>query len=228
MSVKVVVIEDQPRPLGRQVVHDDRSRSFPLRTGAVDRSTWRDKAVRIYDPLPNPNQQVGCCTMCAKAMQFNSVGNRVTGEVLDMGWALDGYRIVTRIDPFEGHWEPDDTGSSALASCKAAQSMGKGADYRWVFDGVDGVVQAIMNGAVVSVGTWWYDSMFDLLPGQRIEVYGDRVGGHQYVARGYDVSSDMVLCRCWWGTYRDFWIKRSDLGLLLADDGDAHVQRRLV
>lgn len=212
------------------MVHDERSRAFAMPTRAVDRSTWRDKAVRLYDPRSNPAQSVGNCTMCAKAMQFNAVGNRRAGIVLGMGWALDGYRAVTRIDPFPGQWEPDDTGSSGLASCKAAQQSGDGGEYRWLFGGADEVVQNIMEGYAISAGTWWYGDMFEAngtFAGLPIFApTGGQVGGHQYVLRGYDKDSDLVLGRCWWGGIRDFWIFRENLDMLLRDGGDAHWQAR--
>jgi len=209
--------------LGRQKAHDVRSRAFPLRT-AVDRSTWHDKAIRLYDPLPNPNQRVGCCTGVAKSSQLNAVGNRVKGRVLDMEDAERIYSENTKIDIWEGEWPPDDTGSSGLASCKAAQNLGLGKEYRWLFGGADEVVQNIMEGRVISVGTWWYESMFDLRHDGSIKVSGDRAGGHQYVLRGYDEARDWVMGRCWWDSFRDFWISRTDLNNLLMDDGDAHWQ----
>lgn len=230
MSVPLISTSTIPQHsplLGRQKAHDVRSRAFPLRT-AVDRSTWHDKAVRLYDPLPNPNQRVGCCTGVAKCSQLNAVGNRVKGRVLDMEDAEHIYSENTKIDIWEGEWPPDDTGSSGLASCKAAQNLGLGGEYRWLFGGADEVVQNIMEGRVISVGTWWYESMFEgRYKHLRLPVLaptGDRAGGHQYVARGYDKGQDLVLCRCWWGSFRDFWISRTDLDNLLIDDGDAHWQ----
>lgn len=216
---------------GRQKVHDERSRSFAT-MAAIDKSTWRaQKAVRIYDPWPNPNQSVGNCTMTTKAMQFNQVGNRKMGEVLDMDWATEGYRLVTTIDPFEGSWEPDDTGSSALASCKAAQRMGKGGAYYWEFRGVDGVIQNIQNGRAMSLGTWWYGDMFGptggLHDGKPIFTpTGWNAGGHQWLARGVDLDAGLMLGRTWWGEVRDFWLKISDVQDLLMDGGDAHYQVR--
>lgn len=231
---RVEQVEPSDPRLGRQIVHDRRSLAFPLQAAAaVDKTTWRDKVVAIYDPRPNPNQTVGNCTMCAKAMQMNSVHNRKPGVVLDMKWAMDGYHLETTIDPFPGAYPPDDTGSSSLASCKAAQQLGVGGEYQWVLNGADGVVQAIMAGHAISVGTWWYQSMFS----SDTSKYGVRrpvispagstkAGGHQYIARGYDLKRDLVLLRCWWGSFKDVWIARTDLDALLADGGDAHWQAR--
>jgi hypothetical protein len=193
---------------------------------AVDRSLWRDKAVRVYDPRANPDQCHGECTGCAKMMQFNAVGNRRTGVVLGMGDAHRNYSRNTEIDPWAGSWPPDDTGSSGLASCKSAQEHGLGGEYRWLFGGADEVVQSIMQGKVISVGTWWYESMFHPQPSGLITVHGDRAGGHQYAARAYDKGRDLVGLRCWWGSYRDVWIHRTALDDLLRDGGDAHWQAR--
>jgi hypothetical protein len=194
---------------------------------AIDRSAWRDKVVRIYDPTPNPNQRVGCCTGVAKCSQLNASGNRKTGRVLKLPEAENCYSNATIIDPFPGQWPPQDTGSSGLASCKAAQSLAWAGEYRWLFGGADEVIQNVMEGRVISVGTWWYDSMFYPSARGLLSINGSRAGGHQYVIRGYDVDRDWVLGRCWWGSFRDFWLTRSDLNNLLMDDGDAHFQETL-
>jgi hypothetical protein len=222
--LEIEQVEQKDHRLGRHKVHDERSKGF-ARTVTVDRSLWHDKAIRIYDPIPNPNQPVGNCTMCAKAIQLNAVGNRKTGEVLDMDWALATYRIETRNDEFAGSWEPDDTGSSGLSSAKTAVLVRKGGTYRWLFGGADDVVQAVMDGWVVSVGTWWYQGMFSPDLEGVIRPTGSRVGGHQYAARGYRKARDQVMIRCWWGPgYRDVWIARGDLNELILDGGDAHTQ----
>lgn len=224
MIVDVEVVEQQSELLGRNKVHDERSRAFPMR-GAVDRSTWRDKEIRLYDPWPNPNQTVGCCTGVAKCHQFNAVGNRKMGQVLDMEDAERIYSRNTEIDPWDGSWPPTDTGSSGLASAKTAQEFGLGGEYRWLFGGADEVVQNIVEGRAISVGTWWYWDMFEQNGDGLVSVSGGQAGGHQWIARGYDASRDWVEGRCWWGSFRDFWITRTDLDNLLRDGGDAHWQR---
>jgi hypothetical protein len=228
VTLDIEVVEQHDHRLGRQKVHDPASRAFAMPRLAIDRSLWRDKAVRLYEPLPNPNQRVGCCTGVAKCSQFNAVGNRVAGVVLGMADAERVYSQNTRIDPWEGEWPPDDTGSSGLASAKTAQALGMGGEYRWIFGGADEVVQNVMQGKVISVGTWWYESMFSRQPSGLVRVMGDRAGGHQWAVRGYDKSRDLVLGRCWWGEFRDFWIMRTELDALLRDGGDAHWQTRVV
>lgn len=225
-----VVILDRTDPrMGRQVVHDPQSRAFPMR--AADTSTWRTRILRMYDPSPNPTQVIGNCTGCDKAMEGNTAGNRVSRRILTMADANRIYSLATTLDPWPSAYPPTDTGSSGLAASKAAQRLNLGAEYRWgLAGGADAVVQQIMDGRTVGVGTWWTDGMFDRKPLKGrvgewvIEPTGPRAGGHQYRATGYDEHLDMIRVRCWWGAYRDVWIKRVHLAELLADDGDAHVQ----
>lgn len=226
MGVEVLNIEQQRPYLGRQKVHDSRSREFPAGT-VIDRDNWVSKTIRIYDPAKNPRQCHGECTGVAKCVQMNAAGNRRAGVILDMDNAHQFYHLASTLDPFDGEWPPDDTGSSGLASAKAAKKLGIGGEYRHVFNGADGVVQLIQQGYVVSVGTLWYEGMDTPNAQGIIEPTGPQVGGHQYAARGYGVKRDVVLIRCWWGAYRDVHIKREHLNQLILDGGDAHIQARV-
>jgi hypothetical protein len=230
VTIDIEVKEQHSALLGRNKVHDSRSLAFPMRA-SIDRSTWQSKAIRVYDPVPNPNQTVGCCTGVAKCVQLNAVGNRKAGRMLDMAEALQIYSRNTQIDPWPGSWPPDDTGSSGLASCKSAAELGlAGTTYEWLFGGADEVVQSVMMGRVISAGTWWHWDMFGPSAGTYgglpiVKPTGGEAGGHQYAIRGYDKTKDLVMGRCWWGGFRDFWISRENLDSLLRDGGDAHFQR---
>lgn len=218
-------IEQQDERLGRHIHHDPLSRGYAF-PDVVDKSTWEDKKIRLYDPIPNPNQSIGNCTGCAKAMEFNSVGNRVTGYVNDMEDANNFYSRATDIDPWPGTWPPDDTGSSGLAVAKAARQLDRGRRFHWAFSGADQVVQMIMQDHVVSLGTYWHYDMFTPDSEGIIHATGGHAGGHQYIARGYWKSRDLVMLRCWWGDFQDVWIPRSELSdPLLSEDGDAHTQK---
>ena len=216
-------VEQQSPKLGRQKDHDERSRAF-IMGASIDRSTWKDRLIRLYERSPNPNQTVGCCTGVAKCSQLNAAGNRKIGRLLGMADAERIYARNTQIDPWEGTWPPTDTGSSGLASCKTAIEFGLAGQYRWLFGGADEVVQNVVEGRVISVGTWWYWDMFNRDSRGLVHPGGGQAGGHQYVIRGYDVDRDWVMGRCWWGAYKDFWMKRTDLDALLRDEGDAHFQ----
>jgi hypothetical protein len=146
MELEVQFVPQERSNLGRQKVHDPRSKGFPV-AGVIDRSKWVSKSLRVYDPKRNPNQCHSECTGCAKAMEFNTVGNRVAGVVLNMDDAHKFYHLASTLDPFVGEWPPDDTGSSGIAAAKAAKQLGYGGEYRHVFNGADGVVQLIQMGA---------------------------------------------------------------------------------
>lgn len=225
VDLDIKVVPQESKLLGRQKVHDPRSRQFPARM-AVDRSTWRSRGVKVYDPTPNPTQCHGECTGTTKCMQLNSEGSRKPGVILGVKEAHELYTFASHNDPWDLAWPPDDTGSSGLASCVAAQALGYGGEYRHIFNGADGVVQSIMDGRSVSVGTWWTEDMMNPRPNGLIEPTGRRIGGHQYLARAYDLPGDYVLIRCWWGAFRDVWIRRRHLDELILEDGDAHVQDR--
>ena len=224
-------IESTDPRLGRHVVHDERSRGFALAAG-VDQSTWQTKLLRVYDPVPNPNQVIGDCTGCAKAMQMNAAGNRVAGVRLGLKDADGIYSLATTLDDIDGYYKvgdprSEDTGSTGLAAAKAAQKLGIGGGYRWLFGGADEVVQAVVTGHVVNVGTRWDNRMFDQDSRHFVHLGGGVAGGHEWTVRGYSAELDALRGRCWWGDFRDFWIARADLQELLADEGDAHVQDRV-
>lgn len=227
VDLDVEFIPQLDKKLGRQKVHDPRSFDYPYELPIAPNS-WGTHKVNIYDPYRNPRQCHGECTGCANAMMLNSENNRQPGEILDMNYAHRVYSQATRLDPWPGSWTPNDTGSSGLAAAKAAQRMGYGGRYRHLFRGADQVVQTIMAGRVVSVGSWWTSGMSRPNAQRVIEPTGRRIGGHQYVAWAYDKPRDLVLIRCWWGGYRDVWIKRTHLNDLLMDGGDAHVQDRII
>ena len=215
--------------LGRHVVHDPRSRSYSLLppTTFIDREQWRSKKVRVYDPRPNPNQCHGECGGVSKCIQLNAVGNRRKGRVLNMDDAHKIYSLATTLDPWPGSYPPIDTGTSALATCKAAQELGYGGPYWWIFNGADGIIAAIQKGWTVNCGTNWENNMFYPDPNQRglVTLGGGNAGGHLWTAIGYDRKFDEVIGVCWWGEgFREFRISRTDLDILMADDGDAHVQ----
>lgn len=212
--------------LGRQVAHDPRSRSFAAVPAQVQ-PTKRFRH-RVIGPRVTPNQLVGCCTGVAEAVIANSLPNRVKGRVLNMEDALKAYRIATRTDPFPGSWEPTDTGSSGLAAAKAAVELGWASRYEWCF-GLDHL-RSVLPERPVSVGTWWPGTAFDLDADGYLDCSGGYVGGHQWAVLGWDPKGDTFYGLCWWGmdwpTPRArgrFRIRGTDLGRLLADDGDAHI-----
>lgn len=222
----------QDARLGRQCVHDPRSLDFEHQPRALGTGPdllvqrWRH---RIYNPRPLPAQRIGCCTGVDQAIKANARGNRVAGNVLDLRYAELNYTIASAGDPFPGQWPPTDTGSSALAACKASVQLGVITGYEWMRS-VRAVLQALRERPV-GVGTWWHASMFHPDPRTLlVRPTGGIAGGHQWTLIGWEPELKAFEGLCWWGTgFGDrgmFRIRYDDLGELLADDGDAHVTYR--
>ncbi len=225
----VVRYDHQDRRLGRDVVHDPESRRY-----AADRSVdlpTRSFRHRYYNPRPNPDQPVGCCTGCDACVKANTAGNRVRGVTLNMDDALRIYSRASQIDPWPGSYPPDDTGSSGLAACKASKEFGIIARYEWLFGGVDQLVTRLRDKPV-GVGAVWMWDMFNPDPVTGlVSLSGGDAGGHQWTAVGYNKKLDAVEGLCWWdgwGLNRSglFRIRRRDLQTLLDLDGDAHITYR--
>ena len=147
-ELHVVTVEQQDPRLGRQVVHDRRSRNFAFRVAEAPR---RDITLRVYNPRPNPEQKIGLCTCVDACVKANTAGNRVRGVVLGMDTAERLYRRATDLDPWPGSYPPDDTGSSGLAAAQASKEAGLIDSYSWIFNGTDGILAALAAGHPVGV-----------------------------------------------------------------------------
>lgn len=217
--------------LGRHVVHDPRSRNYPIRAALAGApqtvAAFRHK---VYSPRPLPSQQIGCCTGVSEAVQADTAGNRIKGVTLGMDDAVTCYSGATRLDPFKGEYPPDDTGSSGTAAAQAAIDLGWSTRYEWAFNGTEQILAAL-HDRPVSVGTRWDNRMFRPDPvTHMIEPGGGVAGGHQWTLIGWDPKADAFWGICWWGDGFGlngmFRIRRTHLGELLADQGDAHVSYR--
>jgi hypothetical protein len=214
--------------LGRHVYHDLRSVNY---REELPRKTTPLRTVqhRRYDPRPEPNQDIGCCTMVAECMMANTKGNRVRGKVLNMQDAEEGYSLATQLDPWEGSYPPNDTGSSGLAAAKAAVQLGIATDYVWYFS-VEEVLQALQLHPVSFGGIWTWD-MFNCTQDHPV-IYptGEIAGGHQWLLSGYLANDHMIAGECWWGPVFGrngrFYISVDDFRTLMEQDGDAHYTRR--
>lgn len=214
----------EDRRLGRHVVHDPKSWDYQE---LLPRRTVELKSVqhRRYDPIPEPNQPVGCCTMVAECLMGNTKGNRVKGQVLNMQTALDGYSIATSIDPFEGVYPPEDTGSSGLAAAKAAVRLGLADKYLWYFS-VESVLLGLQKHPISFGGKWMYDMFYASREHPVVRPTGEVAGGHQWTLSGYDAKNKLIAGECWWGKgfgiNGRFYISVEDFRTLMEDNGDAH------
>lgn len=233
-------VDDGP-PLGRHVVHDRRSRDYPVRT-LVPRTARRPV---LWRPRTGPLDQgkdlryrgqlyrggLGACTgmAAAKAVscrQTLPAGGTTRGRQLREPTALRLYSRATDLDPFPGSWPSTDTGSSSLAIAKATVEAGLASAYLHAF-GVEQVLDALQFGPVIT-GTWWLSGLDHPDSSGRVRPTGHRRGGHEYVINAWDgvPGSDGLLgfVQSWgpaWGDRGAFAMTVGDYAGLLADQGDA-------
>jgi hypothetical protein len=105
--------------------------------------------------------------------------------------AVTIYALATKLDPFPGTYPPDDTGSSGLAACKAAQRLGYISAYHHAF-GIEHALRALQLGPVIT-GIDWYSSFDRPDSNGQIRIAGDVRGGHEVEVYGYDPVTDFGL-----------------------------------
>lgn len=206
--------------LGRLVNHDPRSRNFPAATV----TELRTVAHRHYGGSLDQGQ-LGSCTGNALAHARNTVPIRHGRPLLTEADAVKVYSKATTIDPWDGSYPPEDTGSSGLAACKAAQSFGMITGYNHAF-GLDQALAALVLSPIM-VGINWYEDMFTPGPAGFVHPTGDLAGGHEFCVVKINVEYRYVGCvNSWgndWGLEGRFRLSFRDFGTLLAQDGDVIV-----
>jgi hypothetical protein len=221
-----------PRPLGRHVNHDPRSRRFAFRAPRrVDiRSVRHERHVPVFD-----QGDTGSCTGNAAVGALATGQYRRTVTDADASWlqpldqsaARECYSRATRIDPFRGEWPPEDTGSDGLSVAKVLHEAGAISGYRHAF-AFDDALAALMDGPVIT-GTNWYPSMFDPAPDGLVTIRpGDRPdGGHEYIVDEYDADKGWLgFTNSWgsgWGVGGRFFMTRATFQRLLMERGDVTV-----
>lgn len=210
--------------LGRGVHHDDDSRRFAVAPGTVPTRKFRH---RIYSPTPLPAQKIGNCTGVDQVVKRNSAPEHRRGErILTMDDAVKVYSRATQLDPWEGAYPPEDTGSNGLSACKAAKELGLISRYEWVFGGRDTLLAALARRPV-GIGSLWFNDMFEPDPDSLLVTpTGGVAGGHEWTLVGWDPKFKAFEGFCWWGrTFGRnglFRISEQHLQDLRDQDGDAH------
>lgn len=215
-----------PRPLGRHVEHDERSRAFkvfPEEVPAPITVFWQHTGDAL-DQLA-----LGSCTGNAGAQNLNTAPLRRSSDPLRTeDDAVTFYSEATRVDGFDGAWPPEDTGSSGIAVAKVLRRHGLVSSYRHAF-GLAAALAALRLGPLM-VGTVWRGDMFT--PDDRgfITPTGEDVGGHEWTLLGVDVRGGYVeALNSWgprWGLAGRFRLRIPDFGDLLSADGDVIQLRR--
>lgn len=217
---------DTPYPLGRAGVnHDPRNRLF--RAMELEPRETRPRTRPWYSTWVSDQGQTSECTAHAAVgmlrTQPHTVPFRAHRPYYDEPGELTAlYREAQRHDPWEGEAYE---GSSGDAPLRVLRQRGQIAEWRWLF-GLAEVRHFLQFTGPVSVGTWWYDSMFYPDRGF-ISISPDaaRSGGHQWRILYYDEPRQRYrMVNSWgrpWGQWGRAWVSEATLERLLDEQGDA-------
>jgi hypothetical protein len=143
-------------------------------------------------------------------------------------FALHVYKEAQKIDQWPGE---DYSGTSVLAGAKVLMKMGVLHEYRWAFS-VNDVIGTLMSHGPVVLGINWYSGMYRA-PDGKLEIFGNKVGGHCLLAVGYNPSSSkfngkqtILLQNSWgndWGNNGIAEMTVDDLDRLINEGGEACV-----
>lgn len=213
--------------LGRHVAHDSRS----LRFKVVARDPMTLSSVRHVVNIPILDQEnLGSCTghaataAVATAAHWN-VSAKYLADIGEAGahrFAVGVYSDATKIDPWPGEYEPDDTGSDGLSVAKVLKNRGLVSGYEHATS-LNAALTALAKGVVI-IGSVWMSDMYGPSRAGQVVPTGYEEGGHEYALDELDVANQRVWIRNSWGTGWGIqgraWLTWADLGKLLANYGD--------
>lgn len=214
-----------PFPLGRSIWHDPKSKDFPADTANTLKTTYHPRRIPILDQGQLGSCTGNACTGLLGTEPFYTAIKSILGPQLpkfDEAMAVSIYSEATQVDPYQGTYPPDDTGSSGLAVMKVAKKHGWIHSYRHAF-GLDHALHALVLRPVI-IGVPWYENMFNPGPGGLISIGGKLDGGHEIVLDSIDVENKLVGgANSWninWGDGGRFKMTWDTFGELLKQDGD--------
>ena len=229
-----------PNRLGRNIKHDERSRGFPfvsskLLSEVEDLDVEWDMAIQALDQM-----FLGSCTGNAGTANEATNSHDYTGltndplslAVLDEEYAVTLYSEATALDPYQGTYPPEDTGSDGLSIAKVLSNRGLITSYEHIFS-LSAAILAIHHGPFIT-GVNWYEGMFNPDTRGVVTISGRVAGGHEFTAVGRkryftnqgDTDFYWKFRNSWgpfWGADGNFYMSDSTYGRLLSEDGDATV-----
>lgn len=213
--------------LGRHVAHDPKSRQYPFKS-RHSVAALRSVNHKRYGILNQGN--VGSCTGNAVVGALNTdpihpKKRRLYGE----NKALEVYSLATELDPWPGIYPPEDTGSSGLDACKAAQQLGLLNSYRWAFS-MEDALSALQIGPVIT-GVNWYEGFDKPSPQGVVRIAGEVRGGHEFEIVGFVHHAKLDDCvlravNSWgpaWGLRGRFSFTVKTWKRLLDEQGDCTI-----
>jgi hypothetical protein len=215
---------------GRIVSVDFRDRQYLLRPKLAARST---RTSRYWSPSTVLDQ--GDTPQC---VSYAGEAFLKSGPVLNLQYKIPQnlYDQCQSVD--EWAVTPHD-GTSVRALFKILQSHGYVTEYNWAFD-IDTVVQFVLERGPVVFGTDWYDSQYDVVSRDFIQISDNAqvVGGHAYLICGVNTimgcpdgsTGALRMQNSWasdWGDYGQAWMSLRDATRLLKDWGEAATSAEL-
>jgi hypothetical protein len=214
------------RRLGRHVQHDPRSLAYRVGRTAEPTTVRWERRIPILD-----QGDLGACTGYATVgvlgtepfYSLLSWGGVIPALGLTGDYAKSVYSAATKIDPFDGAWEPDDTGSDGLSVAKVITGYGLISGYRHITS-IGEAHAAIQDGPFI-VGTLWMSGMDQPNYAGIVKPSGTARGGHEYECLGYHASIDQwEFVNSWsedFGLAGHFFMDTPSFEWLLGQQGDA-------
>jgi hypothetical protein len=230
-TVRTKRIPSRDPRLKRHVRHD--SRSLLYKAPESDLQTL--KSVRHEVHIPTLDQgELGSCTgnastLCMATGPFWTAPMQAalstTDAAADEQYAVDVYSAATKLDSYTGTYPPNDTGSDGLSVAKVFVGRRLIPGYTHATS-LNAAITALAKQPVI-IGIGWHQPMYDPASDGRLTVTGSVVGGHEICLDELDVENQRAwIHNSWsqdWGLGGRAYLTWTDLGTLLADDGDCTV-----
>lgn len=223
-----MAITTEGRTFDRIPHFDPKNRSFPIAPLVAAR---KPRSYSWAEMQLDQGREGACVgfgwTMDAAARPVPVFGDPIRTHpdfVATQAIAFEVYHRAQQLDDWPGE---SYEGSSVLAGAKAGVERGWYGEYRWALgtpeDRASDVMLAIGYNGPVVMGTNWYYDMMPSRSGDReyITPTGGVAGGHCYILTKVSIKRDAVWTPNSWGGDGQGWIRRTDLAILLANDGEA-------
>lgn len=225
--------ENVERVLDWIPVYDKRSKKYPVST-ILPKEQERKYTLWETGPIIDQGSEGACvgfgwtAETLAGPIKVNlaDIQHEVPRDATN--FALHVYKEAQKIDQWPGE---DYSGTSVLAGAKVMMKLGVLHEYRWAFTANDIIGTLMAHGPVV-LGVNWYQGMYRA-PDGKLDIYGNKVGGHCILAVGYNPSSDkfngketIFLQNSWgkeWGIDGIAEMTVEDLNRLINEGGEACV-----
>jgi hypothetical protein len=181
--------------LGRKLQLD--ARSLPYMVAAADPRTLRSVHWPRLAPILDQGD-LGACVGFAMTgalgsmplAAFEQIADAVSAGASDFARGL--YSEATAIDPWEGAWPPEDTGTDGLSAAKVLKRRGLISSYRHATS-LPALVTALQDGPV-AMGMPWMNAFFEPSgAGAFVDLDPEWMdsglaGGHEVLITGVDLS----------------------------------------